>query len=58
MTTPAMKNMLDTAAGIASIATVLGVINTVIGILASTAALVWTGIRLYEWYKEKSANRK
>ena len=52
-----VKTSLDALAVALPAASVLGVINTVVGIVASLAGLAWTGIRIYEWWKEKRASR-
>lgn len=41
------KNALDLAA----IATTLGALVDLLPALAALASLVWTGIRIYEWWK-------
>lgn len=56
---PYIKTAADVGSAGLAFASVLANINAVVSLLAAAGSLVWTGIRLYEWYKEKkSADRK
>lgn len=48
-----IKNVVDHTALLAAFSSVIGLLQGVLAILASAAALTWSCIRIYEWWKNK-----
>lgn len=53
-----IKNVVDHTALLAAFSSVIGLLQGILAILASAAALVWSCIRIYEWWKTKKNGPK
>ena len=51
--TPEIKHTLDGAAATGAWASFAGILHDVFATLAAIASLVWFGIRVYEWWRER-----